>query len=277
MNYYCSNPNLKKSRIVMVGVPYDGTSTFRPGSRFAPEAIREASYGIESYSPYQDKDLREIRFYDIGDIPLSYSDVKLNLEIIEGFIHKIIIKGKRVLALGGEHLISYPIIKAHKRKFKDLVVIQLDAHSDLIDSYRAEKFSHATVMRRTAEVVGFENLYQLGIRSMVREDKLLPLRDKNMCMFDLSKAKKFLDEINDRPIYLTVDLDVLDPSILAGTGTPEPGGITYKELLNFLLMLKDKRLIGADVVELSPHYDQSGVSSVVAASVVKELLLLIKS
>ncbi len=277
MNYYCSNPNLKKSRIVMVGVPYDGTSTFRPGSRFAPEAIREASYGIESYSPYQDKDLREIRFYDIGDIPLSYSDVKLNLEIIEGFIHKIIIKGKRVLALGGEHLISYPIIKAHKRKFKDLVVIQLDAHSDLIDSYRAEKFSHATVMRRTAEVVGFENLYQLGIRSMVREDKLLPLRDKNMCMFDLSKAKKFLDEINDRPIYLTVDLDVLDPSILAGTGTPEPGGITYKELLNFLLMLKDKRLIGADVVELSPHYDQSGVSSVVAASVVRELLLLIKS
>jgi len=277
MNYYCSNPNLKKSRIVMVGVPYDGTSTFRPGSRFAPEAIREASYGIESYSPYQDKDLREIRFYDIGDIPLSYSDVKLNLEIIEGFIHKIIIKGKRVLALGGEHLISYPIIKAHKRKFKDLVVIQLDAHSDLIDSYRAEKFSHATVMRRTAEVVGFENLYQLGIRSMVREDKLLPLRDKNMCMFDLSKAKKFLDEINDRPIYLTVDLDVLDPSILAGTGTPEPGGITYKELLNFLLMLKDKRLIGADVVELSPHYDQSSVSSVVAASVVRELLLLIKS
>ncbi|WP_022669724.1 agmatinase [Hippea alviniae] len=277
MNYYCSNPNLKKSRIVLVGVPYDGTSTFRPGSRFAPASIREASYGIESYSPYQDKDLRDIRFYDIGDIPLSYSDVNLNLEIIESFIHKIITKGRRVLALGGEHLISYPIIKAHKRKFKDLVVIQLDAHSDLIDSYRAEKFSHATVMRRTAEVVGFENLYQLGIRSMVREDKLLPLRDKNMCMLDLSKAKEFLDEIKDKPIYLTVDLDVLDPSVFPGTGTPEPGGITYKELLNFLLKLKDKRLIGADVVELSPHYDPSGVSSIVAASIVRELLLLIKS
>ncbi|WP_025270350.1 agmatinase [Hippea sp. KM1] len=275
MRFYCSLPNIKKAKTVLVGVPYDGTSTYRPGSRFAPQAIREASYGIESYSPYQDKDLRDIRFYDIGDMPLSYGDKKLNLNIIELFISKLISKGRRVVSLGGEHLITYPIVKAHAKKYKDLTVLQLDAHSDLIDSFRGETYSHATVMRRCSELVGFENLYQLGIRSMVKEDRLLPLRDVNMGLFDLSKAQEFLERIKDRPIYLTIDLDVLDPSIFNGTGTPEPGGISYKELIEFIKLLKGKRIVGADIVELSPHYDASGVSSVVAASITKEILLLI--
>ncbi|AEA33345.1 agmatinase [Hippea maritima] len=274
MKFYCSIHEIKKTKTVLVGVPYDGTSTYRPGSRFAPQAIREASYGIESYSPYQDKDLRDIRFYDIGDIPLSYGDKELNLKLIEAFIIKLIMKGKKTLALGGEHLITYPLIKAYAKKYKEFAIVQLDAHSDLIDSYRGESLSHATVMRRCSEIVGFENLYQLGIRSMVEEDKLLPHRDVNMGLFDLSKAEEFLKRIGDKPIYLTVDLDVLDPSIFPGTGTPEPGGITYKEILSFLKLLRQKKIIGADVVELSPHYDPTGVSSVVAASIVREILLI---
>ena len=275
MRFLCSLPSVKKAKTVLVGVPYDGTSTFRPGSRFAPPSIRESSYGLESYSPYQDKDLSEIKFFDMGDIPLSYSDVQLNLKIIESFVFKLLLKGKRTICLGGEHLISYPIIKAYKRKYKDLTIVQLDAHSDLADSFRGEKFSHATVMRRVTEVVGFKNLYQLGIRSMVREDRLLPKRKENMCMLDLSKGGEYLKEIGDRPIYLTIDLDVLDPAYFPGTGTPEPGGVTFNELLEFILSLKGLRIVGADVVELSPHYDPSGISSITAAKVVRELLLII--
>ena len=275
MKFLCSLPSIKKAKTVLVGVPYDGTSTFRPGSRFAPASIRESSYGLESYSPYQDKDLREIKFFDIGDIPLSYSDIQLNIKIIESFIFKLLLKGKRTICLGGEHLITCPIIKAYKRKYKDLTVIQLDAHSDLANSFRGEKFSHATVMRRTAEIVGFENLYQLGIRSMVREDRLLPKRKENMCMFDLSKKDEYIKEIGEKPIYLTIDLDVLDPAYFPGTGTPEAGGITFNELLEFILSLKGLKIVGADVVELSPHYDPSGISSVTAAKVIRELLLII--
>ncbi len=275
MKYYCSLPSSKKAKTMLVGVPYDGTSTFRPGSRFAPNAIRDASYGIESYSPYQDRDLRDIRFFDIGDIPLSFSLKELNLQIIETFISRIIRQGKRVVSLGGEHLISLPIIKAHATKYKKLAVIQLDAHSDLIDSFRGEKLSHATVMRRTAEIIGFENLYQLGIRSMVKEDRLLPFRDTHMCLFDLKKADEYIKQLKNRPVYVSIDLDVLDPSIFCGTGTPEPGGITFKELVDFIVKLKELNVVGADVVELSPHYDQSGVSSITAAVVVREILLAI--
>ncbi len=275
MRFLFSLPSPKKARCFLVGVPYDGTSTFRPGSRFAPNSIREASYGIESYSPYQDKDLKDAKFFDIGDIPVSYSNIDLNFKTIESFIFKLILKGKKVISMGGEHLISYPIIKAFKRKFKDLVVIHVDAHSDLANTFRGESFSHATVMRRVAELIGFENLFQLGIRSLLKEDKILPKRKENMCMFNLDKAEKFLEEAGDRPIYLSLDLDVLDPSILPGTGTPEPGGVDFKELLRFILLLKDYRVAGADIVELSPHYDTSGVSSITAATILRELILSI--
>ncbi len=275
MRFLCSLPSLRKAQLILVGVPYDGTSTFRPGSRFAPNAIREASFGIESYSPYQDRDLAEIRFFDIGDIPLSYSDLKLNLKIIESFIFKIIFKGRKTICLGGEHTISYAIIKAYKKKYKELAVLHLDAHGDLSDSFRGERYSHATVMRRVAELVGFENLYQLGIRSLLRKDRMLPERDKKMCLYNLEKANGYINEIGDKPTYVSIDLDILDPSILPGTGTPEPGGIQFGELINFIQLLKNKRVVGADVVELSPHYDQSGISSITAATVVRELLLSI--
>ncbi len=275
MYFYCANHDFKKANIVLLGVPYDGTSSYRPGSRFAPNAIREASYGIESYSPYQKKDLRDLKICDLGDMPLSFGDKNLNLDLIESFSKKIIYGRKKPVFLGGEHLISYPLIKAFKRKYKELVVLHIDAHSDLIDSYRGEQLSHATVMRRVAEIVGFDNLYQLGIRSLNREDLLLPYRDENMCLFNLDKANEFIQKIGNKPVYLSLDLDVLDPSIFPGTGTPEPGGVTYKELLECLFLFETLNIVGADIVELSPHYDQSGVSSITAASIVRELLLLI--
>ncbi len=273
MKFYCANSDFKKSSIVLAGVPYDGTSSFRPGSRFGPEAAREASYAIESYSPYQNKDLRDVKICDIGDLPLSFGDKELNFNIIESFADKIIHKRKKLVCIGGEHLISYPIIKSFKKKYKSLCVVHIDAHSDLIDSYRGEKFSHATVMRRVAEIVGFENLYQLGIRSLNKTDTLLPFRDTNMHLFNLNKAEEYIEKIRALPIYLSLDLDVLDPSVLPGTGTPEPGGVTYKELLSCLLLFKNLNIVGADMVELSPHYDLSGVSSITAAAILREIFL----
>ncbi len=275
MRFYCATSTPKKASTFLVGVPYDGTSTFRPGSRFAPSSIREASYGIESYSPYLKKDLRDKRICDMGDIPLSFGDKQLNMKIVSRFFGGIIKRSKKFVAIGGEHLISYPVVSQLKERFSDLVVVQLDAHSDLADTYRGEKLSHATVMRRIAELVGFENLYQLGIRSMTRFDMLLPLRDRNLCMFDFSKAEEFAERIGDKPVYLSVDLDVLDPSVLPGTGTPEPGGVLFQDLIALFKLFSKLRIVAADVVELSPHYDPTGVSSVTAAVVVRELLLLL--
>ncbi len=274
MHFYCAGYPFDKSRVVLVGVPYDGTSTFRPGSRFAPDAIREASYGIESYSPYQNKDLRDVKLCDLYNIPLSFGDKELNLKIIESFVYKFALKGKKLLFLGGEHLISYPILKALKRKFTDIAVIHIDAHSDLADSYRGERLSHATVMRRVGELVGFDNLFQLGIRSMMKNDALLPYRDSNMCMFDLSAVSDFVKRVKGKKVYISLDLDVLDPSVLPGTGTPEPGGVGYRELVGALLEMDSLDIVAADVVELSPHYDHSGISSITAASVVRELILI---
>ncbi len=275
MNFYCANYEFKKSTVALLGVPYDGTSSFRPGSRFAPDAIREASYGIESYSPYQNKDLRDKKICDLNNIPLSFGDKNLNFKIIESFVQKIVYKGKKLISIGGEHLISYPIIKCFAKKYKNLSVVHIDAHSDLVDSYRGEKFSHATVMKRVGEIVGFENLYQLGIRSLNKTDLLLPYRDTHLHLFDLSKTNEYIKSIKNNPIYISLDLDILDPSILPGTGTPEPGGVNYKELLNCILLFKDLNIVGADVVELSPHYDASGTSSIVAASILRELILII--
>lgn len=275
MNFYCANTDFKKADIIICGVPYDGTSSFRPGSRFAPDAARSASYQIESYSPYQQKDLRNRKICDMGNIPLPFGDKELALNIIESFTKKLISRRKKLIAIGGEHLISLPVIKNYRKLFSDLAVIQLDAHSDLINSYRGEKFSHATVMRRVAEIVGFDNLYQIGIRSCLSDDLMLPKRKENMCMFDFSKSAEYIKSLKDRHIYLTIDLDVLDPSIFPGTGTPEPGGVTYKNLIDLLKRFETLDIVGADIVELSPHYDLSGVSSIVAASIIKEIALLI--
>ncbi len=275
MNFYCANAPFEKANIVIVGVPYDGTSSFRPGSRFAPNAIREHSSGIESYSPYFDKDLRDKKICDVGDLPLPFGDKELVLDIIEKFSSKLIKNKKKLLSIGGEHLISYPLVKTFAKKYDDLVVVQLDAHSDLIDSYRSEKFSHATVLRRICELIGFDNVYQLGIRSLNSSDLNLPKRKENMCLFNLDKASEYVGQIGSKPVYLTIDLDVLDPSIFAGTGTPEPGGVTYKELIYCLQQLSALNIVGCDVVELSPQYDTSNVSTIVAASVIREILCIL--
>ncbi|MBN2557408.1 MAG: agmatinase [Clostridia bacterium] len=262
------------SRIVVFGIPYDGTASYRPGTRFGPQSIRQELGGIETYSPYQDMNLANHRISDMGDMPLHFGNIAAVLEEMKRETAEFLKDGKKTVVLGGEHLISLPVIDAYIEAYPGLSVVHLDAHADLRDEYLGEKLSHATVMRRVFEKLEGE-MWQFGIRSGAKDEFAFADANTRMTKFDLSGIDAVRDTAGDSPIYLSIDIDVLDPSILPGTGTPEAGGITFKELISGLLTLKGLNIVGADIVELSPHYDQSGVSTSVACKVLREVLLLL--
>lgn len=263
------------SDIVLVGAPFDGTVSYRPGTRFAPMAIRPDSYGLETYSPYLNLDLEDYKLSDIGDIEFPFGNTLVALENIKKVIEEVLNDNKKPLVIGGEHLISFPVVKALSEKYEDLHIIHFDAHTDLRDQYMGETLSHATVLKRIWDIVGDGRIYQFGIRSGTKEEFEWAKRHTYIEKFSVDTLSEKMRELKDKPIYLTIDLDVLDPSIFSGTGTPEPGGINMKELLNSLIDIKELNFVGADVVELSPHYDNSGVSTAVACKVIREVALLL--
>lgn len=263
------------SDIVLVGAPFDGTVSYRPGTRFAPMAIRPDSYGLETYSPYLNLDLEDYKLSDIGDIEFPFGNTLVALENIKKVIEEVLNDNKKPLVIGGEHLISFPVVKALSEKYEDLHIIHFDAHTDLRDEYMGETLSHATVLKRIWDIVGDGRIYQFGIRSGTKEEFEWAKRHTYIEKFSVDTLSEKMRELKDKPIYLTIDLDVLDPSIFSGTGTPEPGGINMKELLNSLIDMKELNFVGADVVELSPHYDNSGVSTAVACKVIREVALLL--
>ena len=257
------------SQIVMVGLPFDGTCSYRPGSRFAPERLRPASWGLEDYSPIFNKHLDEARFFDAGELEFPLGNTKASLDLIEENARQVYLDGKKFLGIGGEHLVTYPAVKACLEKYPDLKIVHFDAHTDLREDYLGEKLSHASVMRRIGEMTGFHNIRQIGIRSGLKEE------------FDLMKeygtlihSPSELDVFKNEKIFLTIDIDVLDPSVMPGTGTPETGGLTYCELNNWLQYLKNFDIAGADVVELAPDYDNSGVSTAVTTKVIRDVLMI---
>jgi len=267
-----------ESAIVIFGAPFDGTVTFRPGSRFAPAQMRTESVGIETYSPYQDADLENLRIHDAGDLDLPFGDTTRALEQIGGISKYLIKAGKRPVMIGGEHLVSLPAIRAAYLKYRNLHVIHFDAHTDLRDEYLGEKLSHANVMRRAWDLLGDGRIHQFGIRSGTREEfEWSQSGHTELHRYDLCGVDKTAAAIGGAPVYVTIDLDVLDPSVFAGTGTPEAGGVTFAELLTAMLALRGLNIVAADVVELSPHYDASGVSTAVACKVLRELLLIMGS
>ena len=268
-NWMGQNPDYSASDIVMLGLPFDGTVTNRPGSRFAPEQIRFASWGLEEYSPYFDKHLEDCNFHDVGDLEFPIGNTVESLNLIEENVTQIYKDGKRVIGIGGEHLVTLPEIKAVHKFYKDLAIVHFDAHTDLRDEYLGQKLSHSAVIKHSADIVGFENLKQIGIRSGMKEEFEL-MRKHNT----LIKEYSGLDVLKDKPIFVTVDLDVLDTSIMPGTGTPEVGGLNFNELVGWFRYLKDFNIVGADVVELAPDYDASGASTAVAAKVIRELLMV---
>lgn len=262
--------------IVVFGVPFDGTASFRPGSRFAPAAIRADSYGLETYSPYCDLDLSDLSVCDAGDLELPFGNAEKMLEMVEQHTAEILAAGKIPVMLGGEHLVTLGAVRAAWNKYPELHILHLDAHTDLRDEYLGERLSHASVIRRVWELLGDGRIHQFGIRSGEKAEFDFADAHTDLHRFTLSGWADTLKALQGKPVYLTLDLDVLDPSVLPGTGTPEPGGVTFLELLTAVLQLHKVKLVGCDIVELAPHYDQSGASTAVACKLVREILLQMK-
>jgi len=266
----------EEADIVIYGMPMDWTVSFRAGTRLGPQRIREVSILLEEYSPYLDKHLEEVSYYDAGDIPLAFGNPATSVEQIYEYVRDLLADGKFPIGLGGEHLVSWGPIRAMKEKYDDLVVVQFDAHADLREDYEGEPYSHASVLRKACEVVGPQNVYQFGIRSGTREEFYWARENTNFYPFDvLEPLTKCLDELKGRPIYLTIDIDVLDPSEAPGTGTLDAGGITARELFKSLYAMRDAGLniVGFDLVEVAPVYDPAEQTQIIASKIVREVLL----
>ena len=262
--------------IVLFGAPFDGTASYRKGARLGPQEMRNAGDdGIETYSPYQDMDLEDIRVCDIGDLSLPPDDAFAALAIIEQTAARIAKDGKRPVMLGGEHLVTLGVVRALAAVHDDLHVIHLDAHADVRDDYLGEKLSHATVMRRVWDILGDGRIFQYGIRSGDREELRWAGGRMHTHMFDVQGIEYALAQTAGHPVYLTVDLDVLDSSVLPGTGTPEAGGISFNDLIGAFAALSGANVVGADLTELSPPCDPGGASTAAACKALRELLLAI--
>ncbi|MEK3937650.1 agmatinase [Sporosarcina sp. FSL W7-1349] len=272
----CDN-EYEESGIVIFGAPFDSTTSFRPGTRFASKAMRGDSFGIETYSPYQDKDLEDIAIFDGGDLELSFGNTERALSQIEEFTANVLSDGKIPCMIGGEHLVTLGTMRAIAKQYPDVHVIQFDAHADLRDDYLGETLSHATVIHRVWDLLGDDRIYQFGIRSGDRSEFEWGKDRVYTNRFNFNGLLDVIGKLKGKPIYLTIDLDVLDPSVFPGTGTPEAGGVCFMDLLQAILQVSELNIVGCDVNELSPFYDQSGVSTAVACKVLRELLLAIGS
>ena len=263
-------------RVGLFGVPYDGTTSFRPGTRFGPAAIRDVSNGLETYCPQLDRDLEDLAFADLGAVDIPFGAPEPVLEAVRDSTQAVLNRGLRPLMLGGEHSITAGAVAAVARRHPDLVLVQLDAHADLRDSWLGSHHSHACAMRRCLEVLPSQQLFQLSIRSGTRVE-FEELHSSGRLMADVKALATALEPLRGRPLYLTVDLDWFDPAVLPGTGTPEPGGYLWSDFAALVDVLRRHQLVAADVVELAPQLDPSGVSSVLAAKVTRSLLLLLGS
>ena len=268
-NWIGQNEDYNSADIIMLGLPFDGTVSYRSGSRSAPEQIRPESRGLEDYSPRFDRHLEDVNFHDAGDLEFPLGNTYKSLDLIEKNVEEIYKDGKRVFGIGGEHLVTLPEIKAVSKFYKDLAIVHFDAHTDLREEYLGEEMSHSAVIRHASKIAGPENIKQIGIRSGMKEEWEFMKEHKTL----ISEYSE-LDVLKDKKIFVTVDLDVLDPSVMPGPGTPESGGMQFNELIGWFEYLKNFDIIGADVVELAPDYDASGVSTAVATKVIRELLMV---
>lgn len=272
-----SHPNYEESKAVLYGMPMDWTVSFRPGSRFGPARIREVSVGLEEYSPYLDRELEEVKFFDAGDIPLPFGNAQKSLDEIEKFVKKVLADGKIPIGMGGEHLVSWPVMKAVYEKYPDLAILHFDAHTDLRTDYEGEPLSHATPIRKIAELIGPHNVYSFGIRSGLKEEfEWAKENGMYIAKFEvLEPLKEVLPTLKGRNVYITTDIDVLDPAFAPGTGTVDCGGITSKELLASIheIARSEVNVVGFDLVEVAPVYDHSEMTTNTASKLLREMIL----
>ena len=274
------NAAYRDSEIVLFGAPYDSTASFRPGARFGSRAIRQESYGLELYSPYQNRDLSDCAVFDSGDLELPFGDPAEPLRMIRERTDTILQDNKRPFMLGGEHLVTLGAVEAAAKRYPDLHIIHFDAHADLRDSYLGARFSHACVIRRCWDILGDGRISQFGVRSGDRTEFEWNSNGAHVHtqLFDFAGLPRILDSLGEKPVYLTVDLDVLDPSVFPGTGTPEAGGVTFSALLDAVLnTIGQANVVACDVTELAPNLDASGISTATACKLVREMLIAICS
>lgn len=272
--YLDASEALIAGRPALFGVPYDGTTSFRPGTRGGPDALRAASIGLETYSPAQDRDFEQRPFADLGNLDIPFGSPAPVVSLAEETTRWILDQGGVPFMIGGEHSITVGPVRAVAAKYPDLAVIQIDAHADLRDGYLGEPLSHAAAMRRCLESLDDPSaMLQIGIRSGTREEFMEMREQRRLVAPDAASLQQALPRLGDRPIYITLDLDVFDPSCFPGTGTPEPGGIDWQTFANLLSVIPWDRVVGVDAVELSPMLDASGCSNVLAAKAVREMLL----
>lgn len=262
------------AQAVIYGMPMDWTVSFRAGTRLGPARIREVSIGLEEYSPYLDRDLSDLRYFDAGDIPLPFGNAQKSVEQIYEFVKGVYAADKFPLGLGGEHLVSWGSIRAARDKYPDLRVIHIDAHTDLREHYEGEPYSHATVIRKVCDDIGPDRVYQFGIRSGTREEFQWARENTHFFPFDVAAPlEKVLPELQGYPVYVTWDIDVMDPAHAPGTGTAEHGGIDPREAFRAIELMGRLNVVGFDLVEVAPQIDPSELSQILAAKLVREALL----
>ena len=274
-NFIGCDSAYRTAQIVLFGAPYDSTTSYRPGARFGPAAIRHESYGIETYSPYQDTDLTGCESFDSGDLELCFGSSESALVDIESRAAEILRDGKLPLLLGGEHLVTLGSVRAVAARYPELHIVHFDAHADLRDDYLGAKLSHACVIRRCHDILGDGRIHQFCIRSGDREEFDFAAAHTDMHRFDFTGLEELTQWLCDTkvPVYLTIDMDCLDPSAFPGTGTPEAGGVSFVQLLDAIRTVTRANIVGADLNELAPMLDASGVSTATACKTLRELLL----
>ncbi len=266
----------ESSRFALFGAPFDGAASFRPGARFAPQEMRNNSWGLETYSPRLDRDLEEICVADFGDLALSAASSEEALARVEATV-ALLFKHKKIpVMVGGDHSMTLGAIRAAVLVYPNLHVVHIDAHTDLRDEFYDNPLSHACVIRRAHELIGDHRIHSFGVRAGLREEFLFARDHIDFHPFSLKEVSILPDEIGNAPVYVTIDLDVLDPSVMPGTGTPEPDGASFAELMYALSIVGDLNVIGTDLMELSPPCDASGASTVTACKVLREWLLMIQ-
>lgn len=265
--------------IVLFGAPFDSTTSFRPGARFGPSAMRHESFGLETYSLYQDVDLSDCSVFDSGDLELCFGSAEHALADIQKRTQTILEDGKLPLMVGGEHLVTLGAVRAVLQRYPNLHILHFDAHADLRDDYLGAKLSHACVIRRCHDILGDGKIHQFCIRSGEREEFCFAQGHTDMHAFGFEGLSESVRELKQQgiPVYLTIDLDCLDPGIFPGTGTPEAGGVSFQQLLEAIRICADADIVGADVNELAPMLDTSGASTATACKILRELLLALSN
>lgn len=269
-----ATPDFDAAQAVIYGMPMDWTVSFRSGTRLGPARIREVSVGLEEYSPYQDRELTDVRYFDAGDLLLPFGNPKKSVDQIRTYVEDLYRRGKFPIGLGGEHLVSWGSIGAAAATYSDLRVIHIDAHTDLRDAYEGEPYSHSTVIKKVCEMIGAGNVYQFGIRSGTKEEFEWGRNNTHFFPFDLVEPlEQVLPELAGHPVYVTFDIDAFDPAYAPGTGTAEHGGLTPREVFKAFQMMAGLNVVGFDLVEVSPQIDPTEQTQILAAKLVREALL----